>query len=285
MTRPRYVFLDTWVLQDYTKPAWRQRLADFIARQGFTVVTTSLLLTELYNEGWLSGGPNERGARVADFLASEHCVIAHPHTIWQAEFAAFPDQLRQLPIELDLDRIPGVPRAQALLMFLRRDPIFLSMGKDIREWANSVAQKKAMWPGAVNAIIRNALAQDYLTRDAKGRLVTRDKEVYLTTLDLRLLEDGDINRYLGRSALLRSVRLSSLVFWRRYVEPERGRQYQPMPSDGADIENISLMPYVAACTVDTKMLPTVRLVADDADCSCEVLSKQELEAALRGGGL
>ena len=275
------MFLDTWALQEYTQSAWREQLGSFIAGTGYTVVTTSLLLTELYNEGWQRGGPNERGARVTDFLASQHCVIIDPPAIWQAEFSNFPNPLEQMPIELDLDEIPGVQRAEALLMFLRRDPIFLNMGKDISMWARRIAQEKAVWPSSVDTIIKNALAQGYLTRDARRQFVTPDKEIFLTSLDLRLTEDSDISRYLGRTALLRSVRLSSLMFWRRYVQQERGQRFQAMHSDVADIEHISLMPYLAMCTVDTKMLPTAQLAANDAACSCIILGKRELEAALR----
>lgn len=282
---PSYVFLDTWVLEEYTKEGWRQQLSNFLDSHRYTIVITSSLLTELYNEGWPSGGPSERGARAAAFLARQHCVVADPYKVQQAEFAAFPKLLREMPIELDLDGIRSLPREQALLRFLRRDDIFVQMGKDVHVWADGMARAKAEWPATVTAIIENALMQGVLLRDAKGHFVTPNREVFLTSLDLRLLEGGNIDPYLGRAALLRRVRLSSLVFWHRYIDPRPNHRFQAMPSDLADVHNISLMPYCNAITVDTKMLPTAQLAAEDARSDCKILGKRELEDALRQTGM
>jgi hypothetical protein len=74
---PKYLFLDTWTLSDYTSVEYVQRLANFIKSNGYTIIFNGIAMTELYNPGWANGGIEERGARAVRFLNDQHLCWLH----------------------------------------------------------------------------------------------------------------------------------------------------------------------------------------------------------------
>ncbi len=227
---PGYIFLDTNILSDYTKKENVTALSAFVRRNEYTIIINSLLLIEIYNQGWetATDKDEERGARVVRFLSREHCVVVDPMDLWHSEFAALPNRLKRIPIQLDLDRMPHIPREKALLMFLRRDQVFLDMGIDIAEWAAKYAGAKKEWPGDTKRIIENACNQGYLQREESDRYKVLERELFLASLDMRLApddaqtSDDRFNLYLGNLSLLRAVRLTTLGFLYKYIEYDRG---------------------------------------------------------------
>src|SRR5215212_1493666 len=129
----KYLFLDNWVLSDYTTTERLHLLSDFIRKNNYTIMIDALSFTELYNPGWEKASGDDRTARAAELLGQHRCVIVDPQKVWKAELQTFPDALIQMPIELDLNDIPAHHRSSVLLMFLRRDKIFLEQGKDIAQ--------------------------------------------------------------------------------------------------------------------------------------------------------
>jgi hypothetical protein len=298
---PKYIFLDTNILSDYTKKDQYKALSDFVRRNGYTVIASSLLLTELYNEGWEGGDENERGARVVRFFSEHQCVIADPTAIWQREFFTLPDRLKRMPVELELDHIPHVPRAQALLMFLRRHQIFLDMGKDIAEWANSYrgakygsATEKGRdedkgWLGDKKRILENACNQGYLQLEADERYTVLERDQFLISLDLRLrlnadavVSDVELQAYRTGLPQIRAVRLTSLAFLYKYIEYDPQSKPSDDGSDLGDIYFMAFLPWCAVYTTDKNMVATVRRAALEARCtSCKILGRRDLAAELR----
>jgi hypothetical protein len=298
---PKYIFLDTNILSDYTKKDKFIALYDFVGRNDYTIIVNSLLLVELFNNGWEGGDDNERGVRVVRFLSSRHCVIVDPMKVWHDEFTALPDRLKRMPIELDLSHIPHVPRAQALLKFLRRDQEFLDMGKDIAEWANNYAEAKygsvvskgrdkdKGWLGDKQRIIDNACSQGYLRFEADGRYTMLERDQFLISLDLRLLpilgpepSESEMNHYLRGQQQLRAVRLTSLAFLYKYIEYDPHAKPNDDGSDLGDIYFMSILPWCNVFTTDKNMLATVKRAAVEAKCtSCRILGRKDLDSELR----
>jgi hypothetical protein len=292
---PSYIFLDTWALIDFTKPDRAPLLAGFPARRHYTVILTSSLLTELYNSEWQGRGEKERVARIITFLNTQHCVIVDPFHIWRAEFEMYPRLLAAPRLELDLDAIPGVPRGEALLRFMRRDQVFLDMGKDIAAWAASYERLKRDWPTDMKGILQNACDHEYLHRDRRGRYanVGDDKALFLASLDMRTYHDlrpahlrtvpGDFESLAIGSPRLRGVRLTSLAFWYKYVEVGVGRTAQVRGSDIGDIYHATLMPYCDVFTVDGKMEHVIKQATSETSGLCRILTHGTLDAAIRVG--
>jgi hypothetical protein len=222
MSNDKFIFLDTWVLSDYTHGERLARLSEFINREGLTIVVTSLSMTELYNP---NGQPGDRVSRAAGFLAGHRCVIVDPHSVFRAELQSYPKPLSGLPLKLDLNDVPIAHRARALELLLRRDEVYLRQGKDIAEWALGCEAFKAGWLETVDQIIEDACQGGVLSRDSRGRLLGLEsfKEDFLTTLDRRhfgslsgaereALGVNVVHLFLGATRELPAIRLSSLCF-------------------------------------------------------------------------
>ena len=104
---PKYIFLDNWVLENYTTQDKVNYLSDFITKNDLTVLITTLLLTEVYHSGWSNhrDPDQERGNRVIKFLTQHPCVIVHPRNVIKREVERFPLTLEEIPIELHLNQI------------------------------------------------------------------------------------------------------------------------------------------------------------------------------------
>lgn len=287
---PKYIFLDTNILSDYTKTEHVNALSAYIRRYDFTIIISSLLLIELYNEGWegAKDKDEERGLRVVRFLSGEHCVIADPMDTWNSEFAALPEKLKRLPIRLDLDKMPRIPREKALLMFLRRDQVFLDMGLDIAEWATTYSTGKDGWLGDTKRIIENACDQGYLQRDGNDRYTVLERDVFLASLDMRLVDDfaqlpeDEANRLLGNLHQLRAVRITSLGFLYKYIDYDRGAKTADYGSDLGDIYFMSVIPWCAVYTTDKNMLEIAKKSANEAkSMGCKIIGRKDLEIELK----
>ncbi|MGL6537924.1 hypothetical protein ACSZNU_03440 [Aeromonas hydrophila] len=64
--------------------------------------------------------------------------------MWKEEIENNLDTIDQLPIQLDLRELDDEFREEALLRFLRADPLFLDQEKDIREWVKITTKSKKM---------------------------------------------------------------------------------------------------------------------------------------------
>ena len=95
----RYIFLDNWVLSDYTKPDRQPYLLKYLEKNQFTVIIDSLSLTELYNPGWQNAPAVDRTARVTDFLSQHPVIIVDPVKLFRAEIENYPNPVQTLPIE------------------------------------------------------------------------------------------------------------------------------------------------------------------------------------------
>ena len=262
---PKYIFLDTWLLIKYTRPDIVDSLAKYIKQNQYTIIISSLQLGELYNEEWQEQDEQERGARVVRFLSGQHCVVVDPASIWRHEYLTYPNRLSRMPIELDLAKVPNISQAEALLRFLRRDEVFLKMGKDIAAWAKGYGAAKEGWSTDKDSIIEDGVNGGELVRDGKGGFRARDdamKQQFLFRLDMRGLEDispaelgasgYSLNRYIdgvfGKGILLRGIRLTSLGFWYKYIEFDPTARPK---ETGSDLGDIYFMTFIKRCGVKT----------------------------------
>ncbi|HEY4035664.1 MAG TPA: hypothetical protein VGL94_17035 [Ktedonobacteraceae bacterium] len=281
---PKYIFLDTWVLSDYTKAEYVQKLENFIKSNDYTIVFSGLSMAESYNPGWQGGGIEEQGARVASFLGNQHCVIVRPEKVQKFEGHQFPGQVDTLPIEMDLDTIDSPDeRVSEILKVLRRDPALLDEGIDIEQWCREYEAFKKQWLTDVQKIIENSVKQGYLIKTRGDRYKTNSeekREEFLRSLDWRLANQSTYYSWQDTS-IMRGIRFTNLCLWHHYISPPPNQIPKKSGSDIGDLFQLSLLPYCNAFTVDTKMAPTVKLALEEFPCSCQILTHNELKAELQ----
>lgn len=278
---PKYLFLDNWTFSNYTTAEYAQRLANFIKSNGYTIIFNGISMTELYNSGWENGGVEERGARVARFLGDLHCVIVRPEEVWKSEIANFPTKLSSLPIELDLDALPTSHRKDAILHVLRGERNLLYNGIDITRWSTEYNEIKNNWLSSVNKIIEEGVRQGTIVKTPTGRYKAVDRvkrEEFLLSLDWRLA-NAIPSRFYESSSVMHSIRCSTLCIWYHYVDPPTSTSAKK-PNDIGDIAQLSLAPYCAVCTTDTKMAPTIKRALKELSSSCQIVTDRELKVML-----
>lgn len=219
------LLLDTWVLSTYSTFGSRQRFLDFIARRNLVPLVNALHLVELFNPGWQNAPGAERGDRVAELLAAAGAAIVDPKEVARAEFLSYPISLPTLPLQLIFtDIAPGV-RHEALLRFLRADALYLAQGKDIREWAATHQHTKETWAADRHEILAAAIREGQVAGESGvySFVSAATRAAFLNSLDCRLLGwltpqerealgEQIIPLFLGDTAKLPAVRMSSLLF-------------------------------------------------------------------------
>jgi hypothetical protein len=287
--KPRYLFLDNWVLSRYNTEKKAEALSAFIDHGQYTILTDGFAMLELYNPGWETVQGKDRCARAAALFSHHPCHIVHPVDLWKAEILHFPDQLEELPVRLSLDTLK--PHAEeALVRYLRGDPLYGERGVDIRGYLPPYNRFKQSWLQDAENIIETACTQGVLTRDSKGRHINLEsrKEKFLQTLDLRLFNPEELTALGsnliplldGGSSRLAAVRFTSLLFWYAYIDTEKGYQPKKGGSDLGDFQQASFIPYCAAFTLDKAMFRLAKRVLAETKYPCELLGPKELEARL-----
>lgn len=261
----KYIFLDNWVLSKLTGAGVRHRLITFLKSNDYTGLITSLLMTELYNPGWETTAKEDRAVKAVDFLSEIRCVIVDPDKVFRAEIDRYPDPLKTMPVELDLQEIPDDQRAQILLQFMRRDISFLNQGKDIEGWCKNYKKLKGEWLNTTKSIIDHARNEGILKQNKKGKFIDleKSKELFLLTLDLRHIhsvaeKDALLTKIIAQKSSgnwfdLLAIRVTSLCIWYSYIDIDPSNIPPYKPSDIGDYYHIGLIPYCSAFTIDNPM--------------------------------
>jgi len=286
----KYIFLDNWVLSRLVDVEFSNRLSNFIWERDYAILITRELMAELYNSKWKEAGNRDRGFVAASFIGAHPSVIVHPIRLFESEYLHFPKSLNFIPVELDLMTIKNELRVQALLGILRRDPLLLEKGIDIEKWSNDLREMKSTWLDDVKRNIDHALQNGMLKQNEKGEFIVDSaaKEVVLTSLDLRLSNNPDIDSFLNKASIrksktgklprLRGTRITSLCQWYTYIEIDRANKLKQQGSDIVDYYHLGLVPYCSAFTVDTNMHRLLGYVAQDIDIShCDLYSPKTLD--------
>jgi hypothetical protein len=285
----RYIFLDNWVLSDYTKPDKLPYLSSYIRNRELTIAIDSLSFTELYNPGWASAQGQDRMARAISFISTHATIIVDPVKLIRAEIENYPEPVQSLPIELDLDVMSEEDREESLTQFLHHDEVFLKQGKDIRVWVENYEKEKSKWLGNIDKIIDNAVQSGLLTRDQTGQFTQWQKENFLITLDRRHFihfskEEWEqlgakiVQLFMDGTSKLPAVRSTSLYFWYAYIETDKNHPISKSPSDLGDFYQMSMIPYCETFTTDNKMQWLTKRIAEEiAPNSCRVLNRGDLD--------
>ena len=289
----KYIFLDNWVLSRLVDVEFANRLSNFIRKRDYAILITRELMAELYNPKWKETGNRDRGFVAANFIGAHPSVIIHPIKVFEAEYLHFPKNINTIPVELDLITIKDELRAKALLGVLRRDSLLLEQGIDIEKWSNDLVQMKRVWLDDVKRIINHAVQNGMLKQDGRGEFIvdSKEKEVALTSLDLRLFDNLDIDLFLkktlirknktGKLPRLRGTRIISLCHWYAYIEVDKSNKLKQQGSDIVDYYHLSLIPYCSAFTLDTNMSRLLEYVAKDIDISrCDLYTPRTLDEAI-----
>lgn len=290
---PKYIFLDNWVLSDYTKEDKQQLLSEFIRRNNYTVLINGLSATELYNPGWQQAKNTDRTNRAARFLSQHPCVVVRPEKVFKVEIESFPAIVEYLPTELSFDDLPSQHRMQALLSVLRGDDFLLDHGINIKQWVADYNKLKGTWLKDAKQIIEHACSTGVLTRDKNGRFIDleKSKEEFLITLDRRhfsLLDSKErealgtkiVDLFMGATRTLPAVRFSSLCFWYANIDTDRAFPLKKRGSDIGDFFQMSLIPYCSAFTVDGTMDRLLHRVMTDVKYKCEIINDKILDARI-----
>ncbi len=289
----KYIFLDNWVFSKLLDDSFSHRLSAFIRKRNYTILLTRELVTELYNPNWQEAGYRDRGLKVASLVDNCPCVIVHPKKVFNSEYDNFPKNLNIIPIELDLKTIKDGFRPEALLRVLRRDSQLLEQGIDIEKWSNDLKVDKDSWLDSANQITNNALENGTLKQNEAGEFIVGDKEkeVFLTSLDLRIFDNLNIDAFLakalarknktGKLPRLRGTRITSLCHWYAYVEIDKANRLKRQGSDIVDYYHLGLLPYCSAFTVDTSTSRLLEYIAKDVDIShCDFHTPKTLDEAI-----
>ncbi len=295
---PNYLFLDNWVLSDYTKEDRQHLLSELIRKNGYTILINGISAAELYNPGWQHAEDSDRTIRAAKFLCQHPCAVVRPERVFKSEIESFPAKLEHLPAEISLDDLPSQHRVSAILGILRGDNFFLDHNIDIKRWVADYDKVKAAWLEDVERIIENACNTGVLTRNKNSQFVDleKSKEVFLVTLDRRHfayfspeemqgLGTKTIDLFMGTTQTLPAIRFSSLCFWYAYVYTDKAYPMKRKRSDIGDFFQMSLIPYCSAFTVDTTMYRLARRVMAEAYYGCRIYDREELDAVLSQKGI
>jgi len=289
----KYIFLDNWVLSHLVDVEFANRLSNFIRKRDYAILITRELMAELYNPKWEEAGNRDRGFIAANFIGAHPSVIVHPIKVFESEYLHFPKNINTIPVELDLMTIKYELRAQALLGVLRRDSLLLEQGIDIEKWSNDLMGMKKAWLDDVKRIIDHAVQNGMLKQDDREEFIVdiKEKEVALTSLDLRLFDNLDIDLFLkkalsrknrtGKPPRLRGTRIISLCHWYTYIEVDKSNKLKQQGSDIVDYYHLGLIPYCSAFTVDINMYRLLGYVAKDIDIShCDLYTSGTLDEAI-----
>ncbi len=290
----RFIFLDNWVLSDYTKPDRLPYLSSYIKSKQLTIVIDTLSLTELYNPGWQNTQEGDRVARATKLIGKHPTIIVDPVKVFRAEIESYPLQIPSLPIELNLQVMPAENREQALRLFLHHDELFIQQGKDIRVWAENYKKMKAEWLGDIERIIIDAVQSGVLTRDSAGRFtqLEAEKEQILVTFDRRhfshfsaqereQLGTKIVELFMGGTSKLPAVRFTSLCFWYAYIQTDKSHLIPRAPSDIGDFYQMSLVPYCEVFTTDNKMQwLLIRIAEATSSNSRRTLNRKDLDTEI-----
>lgn len=287
------LLLDSWVLNTYSSPAAKARLSDFIADQGFLPVINALTLVEIFNPGWQNAQSAERGDLAAGLLADLGAAIVDPMTVVRSEFFQYPSPLVSLPLQLNLTEIAAPLRKEVLLRFLRADPLYLQQGKDIRRWAEGYAEVKHNWANDRLAILARAVRENQIVVDGEGyRFASPESRIeFLQSLDQRLFgwlsaEERSslglhiVPLFLGETAKLPAVRMSSLLFAHCYVDVPRSDRTRQLPSDLGDHWHLMVAPYCGAVTADRSMKRILERLRSESSLRCVVYDPAALKEKL-----
>ncbi len=283
----RYIYLDNWVSGLLENDHFESALRNYLLREGYTILVSSVSLTELYNPGWEQKGRLDRTARAAELYAEVPAVVVRPESLWDKEIHNNLFRLRELAETYDLAKIPRELRKESFLRLLRRDETFLKGGIDIGEWDSSYKLAKISWLDDVRRIINDGCRDGNLARDSNGRLIQLEehRERFLYSLDLRLApadrRAGILQAQIGRRQSgpigLTAVRFGSLVFWYLYVNIDPSNRVKHQPSDIGDIYHLSLLPYCEAFTVDKPMQRLLqRIDYPGWPTSCKIMNQDQL---------
>jgi hypothetical protein len=294
----KYIFLDNWVLSRLVDVAFSSRLSNFIRKRDYTILITRELMAELYNPNWQEAGNRDRGFIAASFIGKRSSVIVHPINVFKSEYLHFPKNLNIIPVEYDLKTIRDELRSEELLNVLRRDHLLLEQGIDIEKWSDELKEMKSTWLDDANRIINDALRNGTLKQNEKGDYVVDapEKEVLLTSLDLRLFDNPDVDLFINKAKIrktktgklphLRGTRIVSLCHWYAYVEIDKANRLKQQGSDIVDYYHLGLVPYCSAFTVDTTMYRLLEFVARDINISnCNLYSPKMLETVISSASL
>lgn len=286
---PSYIFLDNWVLSDFTGEDWKDRLSKFIHRNNFTILINGLSATELYNPGWKQAGGSDRTSRVAKFLSQHPCAVVNPEKVFRAEFENYPEKLAYAPVELNLDDLPNTHKGHALLSVFRGDKFLLENGIDIKKWVEGYRNLKGTWLKDAGSIIEHACETGTLKRNDSGQFIdlAKSKDKFLNSLDMRLLslfsaEEREalgtkiINLLLGGTEELPAVRFSSLCFWYAYMDTDKAYPMKRKGSDIGDFFQMSLVPYCSAFTADKTMYRLLARVMSEVRQECRIYNRDSL---------
>jgi len=289
----KYIFLDNWVFSKLLDDSFSRRLSAFIRKRNYTILLTRELVTELYNPNWQEVGDRDRGFKVASLIGNCPSVIVHPKKVLDSEYLHFPKNINIIPVELDFKTIKDEYRSEAFLKVLRRDPLLLEQGIDIEKWSSDLKADKDSWIDIANQIIDTALENGTLKQNEQGEFVVEDegKEVLLTSLDLRLFDNLDIDAFLGKAIArknktgklprLRGTRIISLCHWYAYIKVDNANKLKRQGSDIVDYYHLSLVPYCSAFTVDTSISRLLEYIAKDVDIShCDFYTPKTLNDAI-----
>lgn len=293
-----YIFLDNWVLSGYTKGDDANYLSAFIRSNDLTILVDSTSLLELYNPNWSKAPSIDRTRTASQFLADHSCAIVDSQELIFAEIRAYPNNLSQIPIGLQLDNIEWSTRSEALLMFLRRDPLFVELDKDIGRWVQTYEATKNRWLSNVQAIIDDATKAGILVKlpDGKFDPTASNKDRFLQYLDHRYLGfrhhsglalevQKNLTQHMpalfhGATAQLPGVRFTSLCFWYAYIETDKSFPAKQQGSDFGDLYRMALVPYCSYFTADKTMERLLQRVLTEMPQGCKILNQTLLTSTL-----
>lgn len=290
----KYIFLDTWVLSDYTKNHKWLLLSEFIHKNNYTILFDGIGATELYNPGWQQTNDGDRMYRAAKFLSQHPCHIIRPENVFRAEIQHYPSPLVELPVERSMDDFPLENKFPALLSVLSGDASLVEYGIDVKQWDIDYKSVKDKWEDDVTSIIESACKSGALLRNKQGKFIAleQSKENFLEMLDRRHLgsltekELQDlgtkiIELAIGSMKILSAIRFSSLCFWYAYIETDKNFPMKRKGSDIGDFTQMSLIPYCSIFTVDKTMSRLLKQVMKEAKCHTKVYNINEFDAVLK----
>jgi len=268
-----YIFLDTFILCNFTKNNIYKKLVSFIQENDLIIVISELSFVELYNPNFnIKLNEKDRTQRISKLLSVAQFVIFDYKLIWDKEVKAYPDKLKSLPIKLTSNDIFKNNIEQAILKLFRNEYMNYGVNIDISKWAKEYDIDKKAWAKDVDNIINNAVKNGTLKKNNNNKIIRNDnaKKEFVESLDLRFCKqfteikkclDNNKNlktqdrEYVRKLSLIfnnhdtykmEGTHLTSLAFWYEYIK----QQKKIHGSDLGDFAHITFIPYCKYAVLD-----------------------------------
>jgi len=274
-----YIFLDTWVLAEFTKnEELLEKLYNFIVDNDLLVIIDIYTIIEIYDTKWMLK-ENERGTRTAGFLSKLRCVVIDHKVVWEKVLFSNDQAPDELPIGMLFSDHTPTTMFFTLLTFLQGTKWWLNINPhlDIIKLVQEHNEGKKDWLNYVEEEllpVRNLsdVPEDIILSAIDGTLVKGLIKHKFSTSEEKALSIVSQHPV----PMLLPIRCTSLAKYYTYINNDSGNNREVKESDMVDLLRMTLLPYCKYFTLDKGMKHIAKKVIKKLNLGCVLLNHSDL---------